>query len=256
MFRRFDIDLAPFVDEDIFQRTVRVEGRLSREESLKRLAIAGIVPSDIVGMYRHGENSPWSAVLRTVDLAKNIKVDGIKYLANFMIDLRIHWLRLYISDDVIHQVLCPFGKVIDITRDTTLLEKDSITFNGTRLVKLQTTEFDSKHIPHIISLGTCGMLITMKGRPPLCLKCRQSGHLRKDCLHKVSTYASVATSKRIVSQSQPSTAVPQVPATPAPQVLETTSTVIQTSTAEPTSPVVEDVPEVKDEIVIATSSQE
>ncbi|KAL3877995.1 hypothetical protein ACJMK2_035636 [Sinanodonta woodiana] len=57
MFRRFDVDLSAFVDEDIYRRTLRIEGRLPREEALKRLTNAGILPSDIVGIYREGENS-------------------------------------------------------------------------------------------------------------------------------------------------------------------------------------------------------
>ncbi|KAL3860464.1 hypothetical protein ACJMK2_010587 [Sinanodonta woodiana] len=65
MFRRFDIDLSPFVDNDIYLMTLRVEGRFSREEALKRLNNAGVAPSDIMGMYREEENSPWSAVLHT-----------------------------------------------------------------------------------------------------------------------------------------------------------------------------------------------
>ncbi|KAL3877957.1 hypothetical protein ACJMK2_035598 [Sinanodonta woodiana] len=252
MFRRFDIDLAPFLNNDIYDRTLRVEGRISRDEALRRLNHAGVMLTDIVGMYREGENSPWNVVLDTKEKASTINSEGIKYLAKMVIDLRVHWLPLYISDTLIAEVLRPFGKVLDISKDKTLLDKDTMSFNGTRNVKLQTTEFDSRHIPHIVSLGQCGMLITMKGRPPICLKCRQSGHLRKDCPEKPS-YASITTSRT----SQLSTPIPQVPATPAPQVpLETTSPVIQPSTGEPTSPVVEDIPEVKEDIVIATTSQE
>lgn len=254
MFRRFDIDLAPFLDEDIYTRTIRIEGRVSREEALKRLSNAGISISDIVGMYREGENSPWSAVLRTKGLAESIHADGIKYLANFIIDIRVHWLPLYVNDDIIKEVLAPFGKVLDITRDKTVLDKDTVTFNGTRLVKFQTTDFDSKHIPHVVSLGSCGMLITMKGRPPICLKCRQLGHLRKDCPEKTATYASVA-SNRKNPPSQQATPVPQVPVTPVPQEAEV-SVVTQAPQTETTIlPDSEEIPEVKEETEIPTVSK-
>ncbi|KAL3877972.1 hypothetical protein ACJMK2_035616 [Sinanodonta woodiana] len=223
MFRRFDIDLAPFLNNDIYDRTLRVEGRISRDEALRRLNHAGVMLTDIVGMYREGENSPWNVVLDTKEKASTINSEGIKYLAKMVIDLRVHWLPLYISDTLIEEVLRPFGKVLDISKDKTLLDKDTMMFNGTRNVKLQTTEFDSRHIPHIVSLGQCGMLITMKGRPPICLKCRQSGHLRKDCPEKPS-YASITTSRT----PQLSTPISPVPATTAPQVssppdLETTT---------------------------------
>ncbi|KAL3870751.1 hypothetical protein ACJMK2_038795 [Sinanodonta woodiana] len=199
---------------------------------MKQLTKAGVSISDVDGMYREGENSPWSAVLRTRELAKNITLDGIKYLANFTIDLRVHWLPLYVNDDIIREVLAPFGTVLDITRDKTLLDKDTATLNGTRLVKLNTTEFDSRHIPHIVSLGLCGMLITMKGRPPICLKCRQAGHLRKDCPEKSPSHASVATSRKA----------------PAPKQSATTQ-------VESPTPTVEDTPTLTNEVDIGASDE-
>ncbi|KAL3870756.1 hypothetical protein ACJMK2_038800 [Sinanodonta woodiana] len=70
----------------------------------------------------------------------------------------------------------------------------------------------------------------MKGRPPICLKCRQSGHLRKDCPEKTTTYASVTNSRRV--QHQPQTTVPPTPASPVPQVPVSTESVPQEPTTE------------------------
>ena len=36
------------------------------------------------------------------------------------------------------------------------------------------------------------ILITMKGRPPLCLKCNEIGHTRKDCPNERRSYADTA----------------------------------------------------------------
>ncbi|KAL3877963.1 hypothetical protein ACJMK2_035604 [Sinanodonta woodiana] len=88
-----------------------------------------------------------------------------------VVDLRVHWLPLYISDDIIKEVLGPFGKILDITRDKTMLDKDVVTFNGTQLVKLQTTKFDSRNILHVVSLG-------------------------QYCPEKTASYASVTTHRR------------------------------------------------------------
>ncbi|KAL3877968.1 hypothetical protein ACJMK2_035609 [Sinanodonta woodiana] len=270
MFRRFDVDLSPFVDKEIYQRTIRIEGRLSREDAMKKLAKAGVSISDVDGMYREGENSPWSAVLRTRELAKNITLDGIKYLANFTIDLRVHWLPLYVNDDIIREVLAPFGTVLDITRDKTLLDKDTATLNGTRLVKLNTTEFDSRHIPHIVSLGSCGMLITMKGRPPICLKCRQAGHLRKDCPEKSPSYASVATSRKAPAPKQSAVNTLKETSYPEPTITETSTpstlpettsapaatTITETTPVESPTPTVEDTPTLTNEEVDIVASEE
>ncbi|KAL3856798.1 hypothetical protein ACJMK2_011515 [Sinanodonta woodiana] len=255
MYRRFDVNLSPFLDTDIYERTVRVEGRISREEALKRLHHVGITTRDIEGMYREGENSPWNAVLHSKDQASNITAEGIKYLAKMIIDLRVHWLPLYIHDDIIQEVLAPFGKVLEVTRDKTLLDKDTLTLNGTRIVKLETTEFDMKNIPHIVSLGQCGLLITMKGRPPICLRCRQSGHLRKDCLEKQNvSYAAV-------TRKQPPPVNP-VPQTSTPSTLpETTSapaatTITESTPVESPTATVENTPTLTNEEVDIVASEE
>ncbi|KAL3860450.1 hypothetical protein ACJMK2_010573 [Sinanodonta woodiana] len=70
----------------------------------------------------------------------------------------------------------------------------------------------------------------MKGRPPICLKCRQSRHLRKDCPEKATTYASVTNSRRV--QHQPQTTVPPTPAPPVPQAPVSTQSVPQEPTTE------------------------
>ncbi|KAL3870755.1 hypothetical protein ACJMK2_038799 [Sinanodonta woodiana] len=191
MYRRCDINLSRFVNNEIYLRTLRIDGRMSREDAIRKLATAGVDISDIEGIYREGENNPWHAVLKSREKAGSISADGIKNISNLIIDLRIHWLPLYVNDLVIKEVLKPYGDVLEITRDKTIITKDNTLENGTRIVKFRTTDFDSRNIPHIVSLGVCGMLITMKGRPPICLKCRQTGHLRKDCPEKGASYASV-----------------------------------------------------------------
>ncbi|KAL3870757.1 hypothetical protein ACJMK2_038801 [Sinanodonta woodiana] len=81
--------------------------------------------------------------------------------------------------------------------------------NGTVIVKIRTTEFDIRNIPHIVSLGMFGVLITMKGRPPISFRCSHSGHLRKDCTEKGASYASpVAESS---TENQPNTSSPSNP---------------------------------------------
>ena len=57
-----------------------------------------------------------------------------------------------------------------------------VAMNGTREVTLRTTEVYKQKIPHLVTFHSGqSALITMPGRPPLCLKCRCVGHVRKDC---------------------------------------------------------------------------
>ncbi|KAL3877962.1 hypothetical protein ACJMK2_035603 [Sinanodonta woodiana] len=161
--------------------TVKVDGKLNREQALRRLHAAGVTKSDIQGLYREGENTPWNALLYHQAKPSTIHRDGLKYLARLRVELHIHWLPLYINDKLIADILLEYGEILVISRDKTILLESVNVENGTRVVTLETTDMECRRIPHIVSLGPCGFLITMKGRPPLCLKCRDSGHLRKDC---------------------------------------------------------------------------
>ncbi|KAK3586219.1 hypothetical protein CHS0354_014996 [Potamilus streckersoni] len=58
MYRQLQVNLEKYIEPDIFYRTLRVDGRLQREEAVKKLEAAGIAESDIKGMYREGENAP------------------------------------------------------------------------------------------------------------------------------------------------------------------------------------------------------
>ncbi|KAL3846866.1 hypothetical protein ACJMK2_017820 [Sinanodonta woodiana] len=109
IFYSFDIDVSPIVNIDIYQRTLRIEERYSREEALKPLNNIGTEKTDITGMYGGG-NSPWNDVFNTRKQVASINVDGIKYLAKLIVDLSIHWLPLYISDDF-KRIPCPFRKI-------------------------------------------------------------------------------------------------------------------------------------------------
>ncbi|KAK3577688.1 hypothetical protein CHS0354_028406 [Potamilus streckersoni] len=72
MYRQLQVNLEKYIEPDIFYRTLRVDGRLQREEAVKKLEAAGISESDIKGMYREGENAPWCVVLYSKDKAFNL----------------------------------------------------------------------------------------------------------------------------------------------------------------------------------------
>ena len=55
-------------------------------------------------------------------------------------------------------------------------------YSGVRIVKLELKESEKDRIPHIVKLGPKdAMLITCRGRLPICLKCHFLGHVRSEC---------------------------------------------------------------------------
>ena len=74
-----------------------------------------------------------------------------------------------------------FGDVESVEREKTkfdIFEMES----GVRLVKMVLSADDIKCLPHILSFK-CGTraLVSVPGRPPVCLKCMTVGHVRRDC---------------------------------------------------------------------------
>lgn len=68
-----------------------------------------------------------------------------------------------------------------------------VAMNGVREVLLRTDEIRKQKIPHLVNFQSGqSILITMQGRPPFCLKCRELGHVRRNCPNNRS-FARVAT---------------------------------------------------------------
>ena len=54
--------------------------------------------------------------------------------------------------------------------------------DGSRTITLLTDEIKKHNFPHLVRFGHgVTMLVTMRGRPPMCLKCHQVGHVRSGC---------------------------------------------------------------------------
>ena len=81
-----------------------------------------------------------------------------------------------VPEEMIVKFLEPTIKVNGIEKDV-----DQYGFyTGVR--KLRVEVEDIKHIPHIHKVGEYPTLITMPGRPLLCLRCGFIGHVRQNCI--------------------------------------------------------------------------
>src|ERR1043165_6925382 len=98
--------------------------------------------------------------------------------------VRAHWTPYYVPMQNLTDILTREGvKVISATFDKSVVkgmeEVDS-------LLRTITVECDTpSSIPHVVNWhfhGKTGQtLFTMTGRPPVCLKCKLAGHIRRDC---------------------------------------------------------------------------
>ena len=95
--------------------------------------------------------------------------------------LRLHRLPGYIKDDAVRQMCSRFGEVVSVEREKSKCDVFEVE-TGVRLVKMVLSVDNIKCLPHVFSFR-CGAkaLVSVPGRPLLCLKCMSVGHMRKDC---------------------------------------------------------------------------
>lgn len=96
--------------------------------------------------------------------------------------LKLHWVSFYVADAHIREALEPYGKVEQVTRETWRaegFEGVESTTRSVRIVLKQSVTLDQ--LPHQLRLPGGNALVVVPGRAPLCLRCKTSGHIRKDC---------------------------------------------------------------------------
>lgn len=96
---------------------------------------------------------------------------------------RIHSCPFFVPQEVLSEVLGRYAEVRAIKFETPQATSpwlDSIT-----LVRTVVLCGEKEDVPHILTVPNgkyvIDMLVTITGRVPVCLKCRQRGHMRKKC---------------------------------------------------------------------------
>lgn len=110
------------------------------------------------------------------------KVFPVISISKQVVEFRVHWLPSYIKDSFIEDFFSHYGTVTSVTRDAAVFSPNDTKRTGVRRVMLETDELRKRTLPYVVNFnGGYTALVTMAGRPPLCLRCRTIGHLRKDC---------------------------------------------------------------------------
>ncbi|CAN7949567.1 unnamed protein product [Ixodes hexagonus] len=95
--------------------------------------------------------------------------------------LKLHWIPFHLPDDVVKRALEPYGKVEDVGRETWRVGGFEGVQSTTRVVRLTLREGCTlEKLPHQLRLPGCTALVLAPGRAPLCLRCRRTGHIRRE----------------------------------------------------------------------------
>ena len=95
--------------------------------------------------------------------------------------IRVHWVPDYVKDAFLKDVFGRVGQVLSVAKT----REKSGRYGCVRVIHLKAEWQEMEKVPHTMAIRYQGQahrfLITIKGRPPLCLLCSEIGHTRRDC---------------------------------------------------------------------------
>ncbi|XP_077516535.1 uncharacterized protein LOC144126338 [Amblyomma americanum] len=96
--------------------------------------------------------------------------------------LKVHWCAFNVSNETLWRAFADYGEVKEVSSDrwkTGVFENADST---TRVVRLVLREGASlERLPHQMRIGNGTVLVLEPGRTPICVRCRNTGHVRRDC---------------------------------------------------------------------------
>lgn len=213
-------ELSPlfYTDPEIVNLTGRLFSHdgLVIPEVLQLLREHGVLSDEVAGIYRGqpGDSGVYVEfksqkgleTIKDSDLLyvgnKNIE---FKHLGRQNISVRLHWLPLFVDDSLIRRILCEFGTIKRVDREYKDENKVKI-LTGIRRIDMEVTEEGKMAIPHIVIFPDGSRaLLTIPGRQPLCLRCNNIGHVRRDCKNELParrTYAQITNTVQKAIQVQ------------------------------------------------------
>jgi hypothetical protein len=144
----------------VVNRSVKISAKgLGMSDVVKIVKDQGIEPSNIEAITsgRPGDYGTSLVFKRSEDVdllkGKSLSFRGqpvhFVALGKQIVSLKLHWLPLHINDTAIHEMLSPFGHVLDVKR-LSFLDKNVRMSNGIRLVTFEVSEVERRSIPHLL----------------------------------------------------------------------------------------------------------
>lgn len=169
-----------------------MKARPYRVEDFRDALIHESVLPEVVALGTFQMNHIWAVTLKNEEakklvLAKNeISVKGHRCLiidpCNQDCRIKLHWVLHNVADDHIKAAFAPYGKVIEITREKWRVDGCASFGTMSRTVVLRLKGgVTLDDLPHQLRIAGELALVAVPGRPPLCLRCHQTGHIRREC---------------------------------------------------------------------------
>ncbi|CAN7952211.1 unnamed protein product [Ixodes pacificus] len=169
-----------------------MSGRPYKATDFKEVLFSIIDRKDLVALGPFQMSHVWMAVFANGAAKYKVKAQEeleIKKKKCLVIDpikdeikMKLLWLPPQLPDSEVKKVLEPFGTVKVITRErwrfSDLQETDTLTRFVTLVLK---DHLSVDKVPHMLTIYGVNTLVVIPGRPPLCLRCKAVGHIRRQC---------------------------------------------------------------------------
>ncbi|XP_072142277.1 uncharacterized protein [Dermacentor andersoni] len=169
-----------------------LSGRPYRAPDFRDALLEVVNTSDIVGVGQYQMSHVWmvtcasSAAKQTLVACGDLRVKGLKCMVidpeTKNIKLKLLWLPPHLDPRRVEEAFQSYGQVKSVEREVwrcTGMEQWVTTNREVSLVLKDTITVSS--IPHIMSIYGHQCLVLIPGRPPLCLRCKRVGHVRRQC---------------------------------------------------------------------------
>ncbi|KAM7281074.1 hypothetical protein ISCGN_006383 [Ixodes scapularis] len=169
-----------------------ITGRPYKASDFKDAIFSIVDRKDVLGLGQYQMSHVWMVTFGNAAAKLKIKayeefiIKGKKCIiidpCKEEIKMKLLWLPIPMPDSEVRKVLEPFGTVKDMRRETwrfSGLEDLQTTTREVTLVLKQDLTVDK--IPHLLNVYGSNTLVVIPGRPPLCLRCKGIGHIRRQC---------------------------------------------------------------------------
>ena len=101
-------------------------------------------------------------------------------------EVKVHWVPAWIGDAFVTKCLQDYGELLSYRSETKTIG-GVLVFTGTKIARIKTTPESAAAIPVAFEIAgpiAARLLVTVRGRPPLCLQCFEIGHKQRSCPDK------------------------------------------------------------------------
>ena len=161
-------------------------------EGLKQVLGEGI--SQIISFGPLSKNNEWFLMVKSekardqILAAGIVKVKGgvfrVRSADSTQFRVRVHWAPPFIPNEVIINHLSQFGKVLSCVNELSVSKGFENIATGVRTIVMCGNKADLPHFVVVVDKSTkqtFQLLVTVTGRPPICLRCNKVGHFRREC---------------------------------------------------------------------------